>query len=227
VTRIERPDDRASTLAGAAHFGQAAQMMVRRLASLSSLLLLIFISCGGESRTARDGRSREPISVRGWIADVDAGKPDSGAFRTVETEAARRLALFQSTTVWVDNAPYVSGGVAENGSFLLLDVPPGNVTIAFTAPGVQTSNLVLQNVPGNADVLVPDITLRRGTVVLGSPAQVTVRMAVKEPKAKPNGATAIVAGQKVAVIDTPIAQMSDRHDLPAPPNASAPMTTVK
>ena len=57
--------------------------------------------------------SKEPTSVRGWIADVE--RPESGMFKTVETEAARRAQLFQSTNIWMDDAPYVSGGRTNAG----------------------------------------------------------------------------------------------------------------
>jgi hypothetical protein len=63
--------------------------------------------------------SKEPVSVRGWIADVEGAQKNAIA----QVEAFRRLQLFQNTYVAVDDAPYVSGGVEENGSFLLLDVP--------------------------------------------------------------------------------------------------------
>src|SRR5439155_7700931 len=96
---------------------------------LPSILLLALACAAPDPNTPRV--SKEPISVRGWIADV-AGSPHA-PFQTPETEAVRKLQLFQSASVWVDNAPYVSGGVAENGSFILLDVPPGNITITFNA----------------------------------------------------------------------------------------------
>ena len=159
--------------------------------------------------------SGEPVSVRGWIADVE------GSTYTVKTQ------LFQSTNVWVDNAPYVSGGVAENGSFLLLDVPPGNVTITFTAPGAPAARLVLQNIPGNADVLVPALLLRRGSVALLDPKGVQVRMAAHISRPMPTGGTVVVAGISIPVMNAPYAAMVDRHDYPNPPRATTPLATVR
>src|ERR1043165_4245648 len=99
------------------------------------LLALIVLSCGKEStqRSTFAALSKEPTSVRGWIADVET-RSSADVYRTTETEAARRAATFQNTNVWIDNAPYVSGGVAENGAFVLLDVPPGAVVISFGPP---------------------------------------------------------------------------------------------
>src|SRR4051794_41721167 len=81
--------------------------------------------------------SKDPISVRGWIADVESGS--SPTFRTAETESARKTHLFQATYVEGVNAPYVSGGVAENGSFFLPYLPPGKSTNVFRAPRAQAA----------------------------------------------------------------------------------------
>jgi hypothetical protein len=188
------------------------------------LLLTCIIACGPDDPTT-PRVSKEPTSVRGWIADV-AGSPKA-PFQTPETDAVRRMQLFQSANVWIDNAPYVSGGVAENGSFLLLDVPPGNITIVFSAPGAPNARLVLQNIPGNADVFVPAILLKPDSVALLDPKGVQVRLAAKIDKPAPTRLTAIVAGLTVTVVNTPIAQMSDRHDYPNAPAGLRPIARVK
>ena len=187
-------------------------------------LLLLFNGCGGTDSNA-PRVSKEPISVRGWISDVQ-GSPNT-SFQSPETDVVRRLQLFQSTNVWVDNAPYVSGGVAENGSFILLDVPPGNTTITFTAPGAAAAKLILQDIPGNADVFVPAMLLKSDSVALLDPKNVKVRLAAKIDQPKPAGITAHVAGLAVPVMSTPIAQMADRHDYPNPPWRTTPLAIVK
>ncbi len=186
-------------------------------------LLIVAIACGPEPNTPHV--SKEPISVRGWIVDVE-GSPNA-PFKTAETEAGRKQQLFQSTSVWVENAPYVSGGVAENGAFILLDVPPVNTTITFSAPGAPSAKLILQNVPGNADVFVPALLLKRDSVALLDPKSVKVRLAAQVNRATPAGLTAHIAGLAVPVMNTPIAAMVDRHDYPNPPGAPAPIATVK
>jgi hypothetical protein len=168
---------------------------------------------------------KDPISVRGWIVDVETG-PNT-AYHTVETEAARKRDLFRGTNVWVENAPYVSGGVAETGSFLLLDVPPGDVTITFSAPGVPVSRLVLKQIPGNADVFIPAMLIKRDTVSLLDPKGAKVRVAAQVDKAVPTGAFATVGDQRIAVMSTPIREMIDRLDYPNPPPSYAPLATVK
>src|SRR5258708_12382863 len=156
-----------------------------KLAALS--LLFALVACGPPEPVAT-GLSKEPISVRGWIVDIEGA--ENAPFKTVETEAFRKTQLYTTMNVWVDNAPYVSGGVAETGAFLLLDVPPGNVTITFSAPGAPAAKLVLQNIPGNADVFVPAILLRRDSVALLDPKGVKVGLAATITPPKPPAALA-------------------------------------
>ncbi|HXA18260.1 MAG TPA: hypothetical protein VN380_14770 [Thermoanaerobaculia bacterium] len=189
------------------------------------ILALLTVACGGGNEPAGPHVARDPISVRGWIVDVDTGP--NNAYHTIETEAARKQNLFRGTNVWIENAPYVSGGVAETGAFLLLDVPPGNITIMFSAPGAPAARLVLGQIPGNADVFVPAMMLKRDGVALLDPASVKVRLADNVSEAAPTGAFAIVAGQRVPVMRTPINQMIDRLDYPTPPTAQRPLATVK
>ena len=190
------------------------------------LLLIFAAACGSPEATNRTtGVSRSPISVRGWVADV-AGSP-SATYRTAETESARKIALWASTNVWIEGAPYISGGVAENGSFILLDVPPGNVTVSFAAPGAPDAKLVLQNIPGNADVYLGPIQLKPGGVDLLDLPKAKVRMAAKVDQPHPTGQTVLVAGKALPVVETPMRMMTDRLDFPTPPPLDAPMATVR
>jgi len=187
------------------------------------LLVLVLLACNDAPQGPRV--SKDPISVRGWVFDVE-GKPNA-PFRTVETEAARKTHLFQSTYVDVPNAPYVSGGVAENGAFLLLDVPPGNLAIVFTAPGAPAAKLDLKNIPGNADLYLPGLLLKKDSVAFTEPQNVQVRMAAHVDKPTPTGEYAMVGTLRVPVVNTPYAAMADRHDYPNPPTVMAPIAKVK
>jgi hypothetical protein len=171
--------------------------------------------------------SKEPTSVRGWIADIE--QPQSGErFKTVETEAAIQAHLFQSTNIWMDEAPYVSGGVADTGAFILLDVPPGDSTIQFAPPGGVIARLTLQGIPGNADVLLPGIVIRGDKVELSDPNAVKVRLATRVKRATPSGNFAVIAGQRIQIVNTPIGEMVGRHEYPTPPNRRpAPLAKVK
>jgi hypothetical protein len=188
------------------------------------LFVLLVAACGGQEPSG-PRVSREPISVRGWIVDVETGPVTT--YHTIETEEARKRDLFRGTNVWIENAPYVSGGVAETGAFLLLDVPPGNVTLTFSAPGVPASRLVLGSIPGNADVFIPAMLLKRDGVALLDPASVKVRLAAQIEKPEPAGTFATVAGARVPVVRTPINLMIDRLDYPNPPAKQTPLATVR
>lgn len=192
------------------------------------LLAFLLVACGNnESKPAGyQALSKEPISVRGWIADIET-KGSDNTFRTVETEAARRAAAFQAANVWIDNAPYVSGGIAENGAFVLLDVPPGNVKIAFSAPGVNEAILPLENVPSNADVIIGGLVLKSDGTVSVDPTQLKVRIAGSVQKQTPTAQKARVAGVPVPVVQVPINSLQDRHDYPTPPATLEPLAKVK
>ena len=149
------------------------------------------------------------------------------AWASPEMEIARRTQVFQGTQIWVENADYVSGGVAENGSFILLDVPPGNVTIGFSAPGVDRAKIVMTNIPGSADVFIPRVILKPNGASVVKPESVVVRIASPEiKKPAPTGKTATVAGLTVPIMNVPLSAMVDRHDYPVP-EGFRPLVVVK
>jgi hypothetical protein len=182
--------------------------------------LIAVAACSAEK--PKSTPSKEPVSVRGWIDDV-AGSVHA---TNPDMETARRGQIFQATSVWVENVDYVSGGVAENGSFILLDVPPGNVTIGFDAPGAEQARLVLQNIPGNADVFIPALILKKGSAGVMKLEDVKVRVPAKIDKERPTGKMAIVAGLQVPIVETPLAALVDRHDYPKP-GGFRPVATFK
>ena len=186
-----------------------------------ALTLLALVACGKQDHSM-SSLSSEPVSVRGWILDV------KGAQRaeTFEMELARRTQLFQSTSLWVENSEYASGGIAENGSFIILDVPPVNATIGVNAPGAETAKIILQNVPGTADVFIPDVILENGGATVLDPTKILVRLPGNVDKPTRTDKTAIVAGHAGPVIETPLGQMMDRRDYPQVPGFR-PVATVR
>ncbi|HEY0141737.1 MAG TPA: hypothetical protein VGF48_12630 [Thermoanaerobaculia bacterium] len=185
-------------------------------------LALIAAACGEPSADSPHNLSRQPLSVRGWIEDVEGAERK----QIPDLEIARRTEQFINTSLWVEGSQYASGGVAENGAFLILDVPPNNVTIGIQAPGADGAQIVLQNVPGSADVLIPGILLRPGGVRIIDPNAIRVRVPSNESKARPTGQMAIVAGHQVRVIATPLRELNDRRDYPNP-GGFRPVATVK
>jgi len=187
------------------------------------MALLFAAACGGrENDNTVYSLSRNPVSVRGWVLDV------KGAQRAeiMEVEIARRTQLFASSSVWVENSEYSSGGIAENGAFIILDVPPMNATIGFNAPGAEAAKLVLQNVPGTADVFIPDVILEPNGATVLDPKKIQVRLPAEVDKPRLTGKNAIVAGYTVPIIETPLAQMMDRREYPNP-GGFRPVATVK
>jgi hypothetical protein len=187
------------------------------------LALTLLAACGGaENDDTVYSLSRNPVSVRGWILDVKNAK----RAETPEMEIARRTELFTASSVWVEDTQYASGGISENGAFIILDVPPQNATIGFNAPGAETAKLVLQGVPGTADVFIPDVILEpNGSTVL-DPKKIQVRLPADVATPRATGRTAVVAGYTVPIVETPLAQMKDRREYPNP-GGFRPVATVR
>ena len=191
--------------------------------SLFALLTIALAACGGEtSENSVYKLSRDPVSVRGWIVDVKGAQHSD----IMDVEIARRTQLFQSSTVWVEKTEFASGGIAENGGFIILDVPPMNATIGFNAPGAETAKIVLEGVPGTADVFIPDVLLEPNGATVLDPKKILVRLPAKVDKPTPSGKTAKVGSYTVPIILTPLGQMIDRRDYPSPAGFR-PVATVK
>jgi len=193
--------------------------------ALLAIALLPLLACGEKNKDGSPSvyeMSRNPVSVRGWIVDV------KGAQRaeTMELEIGRRTELFASSSVWVENTQYASGGIGENGAFIVLDVPPNNSILGFNAPGAEDARVVLENIPGGADVFIPDLLLEPGGATVLDPKLIQVRLPANVDAARDKGQLAKVAGYPVRVIETPLSQMADRREYPSPPGFR-PVATIK
>lgn len=185
------------------------------------LMLALISSCSGQVEKG-PRLSKEPVSIRGWIEDISTAP---AGFKVLTGETQRKRMLFQESYVSIDNAPFASGGVAENGGFIILDVPPGEVTLTFQAPGVPAARLQLHGLPPNADVYLKGISLSPTTgVTVLKPEDVLVRVpgdsTVKERSELPS--KTFVANRRVRVIRAPLPEMSDRRDYPAPGRPAPP-----
>jgi hypothetical protein len=188
------------------------------------IALVLLAACGGEKKdSAIYELSREPVSVRGWILDVKG----STHAQSPEMEIARRQQLFQASSLWVENAQYASGGIAENGAFILLDVPPNKAIAGFNAPGAETARIVMEGVPGTADVFIPDVILEAHGATVLDPKKIVVRLPSSDvKKTTATGKTATVAGYKVPIVLAPLSEMADRRDYPNP-GGFRPIAIVK
>lgn len=194
--------------------------MTRRVVALA---IVVLAACGGgEDASSPYTISRKPVSVRGWITDVAGAK----RAESMEMEIARRTELFASSSVWVENSEFASGGIAENGAFIVLDVPPGNATLGFNAPGAESAKIVLQNVPKTADVFIPNVVLEPGGAKVLDPKAILVRVPSEVSQSRPTGKTAIVAGYTVPIMEAPLQAFADRREYPNP-GGFRPVATVK
>lgn len=187
-------------------------------------------ACGGGNEKAAEGSSsmsRSPASVRGWVADIQSTPTNYSVVKPM-SDSALRSDLFSRTNVYVANAQFASGGIAENGSFILLDVPPGSVNVVFQIPGYRDASLQLTGVPENADVLIPGVIVTPTGARPADGAAIQVRVPGETKRA--TGQFATVGGVRVPVTEAPLSEMVDRRDYPEPPKGPAavkPLATVR
>lgn len=172
-------------------------------------LSLTILSCG-DSRPFYRG----PVSVRGSIESVPGAVSLDPRFKVVAGNP--KADLFKETSISIENAEFASGNVADDGTFVLLDVPSGNVVLTFTAPGAPESKLSLGGIPPSADVLLPGVIVKAESVDLIDPARAVVRIVANPEGLKPFTSSTI-DGVTVPVQYVPLAAMSDRRDYPDRP----------
>lgn len=186
-------------------------------------VVLVLTACGGGEKKDQGFALSDPVSVRGWVLDVKGAKRGEA----MEMEVARRTQMFAASSVWVEGSEYASGGIAENGAFLILDVPPNNTIIGFNAPGAETARVVMEGIPGNADVFLPDLILEPNGAKAFDPSKLLIRAPSSDvDRPTDSGKTAKIMGYTVRIIDTPLHQMMDRREYPNP-GGFRPLATVK
>lgn len=193
---------------------------------LSIVTLLLPAGCSAPSPEGASGPGKQPVSVRGWIADVEL--PPSDMMKVVDPLVAiqQKYAMFRDTAISVEGVTYVSGAMAETGAFIMLDVPPGDSIINFQPPGMPDAQLTLRQIPGSADVMLPGLLIRGTTVVLKNPEDAMVRLPGNGPERKKLDIPAFVGDQRIAVWEVPFAELGDRREYPTPttrPSGQMPM----
>lgn len=204
---------------------------VKKMRSLSqlgvmALLCVATLACGDENQRSVDV-SRSPVSVRGWIADIQT-TPENFSVVKPMSDAALRADLFYRTNIYVEKAQFASGGMAESGAFMVLDVPPGNAQITFQVPGHPDAKFDVADIPPNADVLAGGLIITPTGVRASDPSLIHVR--VPGTTKRKTGATATVAGARIAVEEVTLAELGDRRDYPTPARAASapkPLATVR
>ena len=164
---------------------------------------------------------KNPISIRGWIAGIDTGTPPPGDVFAVTSPDLKispyQSQLFQETNLSIEGVAYASGGVSDNGSFVVLDAPPGDVVLNFQAPGISLVQLRMANIPPNADLLIPAIQLHPDRVEILDPEGIAIRVpAPPRGERKQLDEKAIVGEHEVVVWQVPLRDMMDRRDWPVP-----------
>lgn len=196
----------------------AAAASSDRLAALRLIALGLAFCLTACSEPTGPLISKTPVSIRGWLTAPAGGDPSVLHLTdTASTVDAHRARVFEQTALSVEGFPFASGGMAGNGSFIILDVPPGDVTINFQPPEGIDGQLFMKGVPANADVLLQALEFRGSEVVPIDPAKVVVRVGSNIESRRPMpGANMTVAGQPVQVVEVPLRELIDRREFPEP-----------
>lgn len=190
--------------------------------SLLATALFLIAACGETDPNSAQFLNRKPCSVRGWVLDVKGAKHAE----TMELEIARRTELFAGASIWVENTEFATGGIAENGAFVILDVPPQKATIGFQAAGADQAKLELVNIPPTADVFIPDVILEPGGATVRDPKAIQVRVPADVDAPRATGQTATVAGVQVPIMEAPLNTFGTRREYPNP-GGFRPVATYK
>ncbi len=180
-----------------------------------SALALVLALTGCEPRETGPDVSRTPASIRGWVGDIEL--PPGEMYRLMEQTTGvnqLKLQILQDTTLSVEGQ-VASGGMAENGSFIILDVAPGPVTVIFSAPGLPENMLRIEGVPGNADILLPGVELTLAGPKIDA-TRVQARIPEERGRPTPIPPPIRVLGQEVPVRAATLTELSDRRDYPDP-----------
>ena len=184
-----------------------------RAVALSVCASALLVTCG-EPREARPGPAKFPVSIRGWVSDIDL--PPQETMQVIDPAVGdmRKWAVIGRINLYVEAADYVSGGIANDGSFIMLDVPPGEVNLIFQPPGLPDGRLHLENVPPNADILLPDLAIKGGSVLLNEPELAMVRIPAKVSERRKLESTVRIAGHEIPAWEVPLQEMIDRREYP-------------
>lgn len=178
-------------------------------------LILTFAAAGCSAPKSGGATSHgSPVSVRGWIADVEMPPSDLMKVTDPYLQIQRKYAMFRDTAISVEGVNYVSGGVAETGAFIMLDVPPGDSIINFQPPGLPDAQLKLRQIPGNGDVLLPGLIIKGTKVELFKPEAAMVRLPGSGTERKKLDIPAYVGDVRIDVWEVPLSEMTDRREYP-------------
>lgn len=187
--------------------------MTRMNTALLLTALVLVVGCAAPEEPGQ-GPGKTPISVRGWIAYVQL--PPQEIMKVSDPAKARQrmYQFLRDTNIYVPDMPFVSGAIAETGAFLMLDVPPGDVRIRFQPPGLAEADLVLRNLPGNADVILPGLKIDGTTVTLLDPTKAVVRIPVDGEVRRKLDVAVYAGDQRIDVWEVPYADLIDRREFP-------------
>lgn len=180
--------------------------MARTFRLALPLLVLAFVI--GSCEEPRSQIVNHPVSIRGWIADVERTIPP-GVSPNVIIQGNTLEDYIQQSNVYLKGGKLITGGLM-NGSFIMMDVPPGDATIVFQAPGIYQSPMTIHGIPPAADVVLSGVDITKHGTKLDDPSKALVRIAAKIDKMREIPSTTTINGVKIRTVEVPLVKMGDR-----------------
>lgn len=173
-------------------------------------------------------RRRSPVSIRGYIWDIDIPAPAMPGTLSVvdpaQADTERKARIFGQTYISIDDVNYASGGLIDTGAFVILDAPPRDVTMLIQPPVVPDQRIVMHRIPPNADVYLPGIIIDRQGLRFADPSKLRVR--IPGETARGTGQTAQIGPHEVPIEEVPVSELMNRREYPEPvPPAGEPPAT--
>lgn len=194
-------------------------MRMFRSAAISGLIVLGIAGCTDTPELAAEReRRRSPVSVRGWIWDVEAEAPGvPGTLSVVDpvgADSQRKARIFGRTYISIENVDYASGGMIETGAFVILDAPPRELTMLIQPPVLSDQRIEMKGIPPNADVFLPGIIISAQGLRFAEPEKIRVR--IPGETARATGQTAQIGPHTVPIEQVPVGDLIDRREYPEP-----------
>jgi len=181
---------------------------MRFKAPLSLLLTVCVIAACGEGEKSPRRPAQDPVSIRGWILDIE-GIPSDSPDLVFPSLNRSPIQYVLEANAYIPDQQFVSGTI-ENGSFVMLDVANGDVTIMFQAAGIADSAMKIKGVPPSADLVLPGIVIGKERTYLIDPTKAMVRIPSNVAEVEEIPSTTFVNGDKVPTFNIPIKKMGDR-----------------
>jgi len=177
-----------------------------------ALVSIVLLGLGGLLTSCGEPRHsnvvNKPASIRGWINEIEKTLPP-GVDPSVVMQGQTLEDYLRDANVYLKGTVKVTGGLM-NGAFVMLDIPSGDETIVFQAPGIDESAMTIKGIPPTADVVLSGVNVTKHGAKLADPSKAVIRIAAKVDEIREIPSTTTIDGVKIRTVEVPLRLMGDR-----------------